>query len=89
METGRAAAPSAGVEDFSLFAGGLLYRTALRLGVVHSEQTLPRLGAAIAVLTWVPLLVLTAVHQVTLGGVAMPFLLSFGTPRLLAVKRRD
>jgi hypothetical protein len=76
------AVPSSIVRGFSLFAGGPLYRVARRLGVVRSESTLPRLGLAIAALTWVPLAVLAgsmALASPTTGRVAVPFLMSLST----------
>jgi hypothetical protein len=77
-------APSPVVHGFSLFAGGPLFRIARRLGLVHGEATLPRIGVVLALLTWTPLVVLTAiaavaVHQFGSGRVAGPFVLSLGT----------
>ena len=67
--------------SFSLFAGGPLYQIAVRLGLVRGESTLPRLGVALALLTWIPLLVFSAlagVSGLTSGGVAVPFVLGLG-----------
>jgi hypothetical protein len=71
-----------GVHDFSLFAGGLLYRIALRLGLMRGESTLPRLGVALGLLTWTPLAVLaalTAVSGLAHSRVAVPFFSDLGT----------
>lgn len=80
--TGTGAVQSTAANRFSLFAGGPLYRIALRLGVVNGESTLPRLGVAFALLTWTPLAVLvglTAVSGFSPGRPAVPFLMSLGT----------
>jgi hypothetical protein len=44
--------------EFSLVAGGPLYRLAWGAGLVRDERDLPRLGLALALVAWLPLLVL-------------------------------
>lgn len=45
--------------DFSLFRGGLVYRIGVQLGLVGDDRRLIRLGAAIALVTWLPLAILS------------------------------
>jgi AhpD family alkylhydroperoxidase len=65
-----------GSPDFSLFTGGPLYR--LLFGVQRSqggEMRQPVIIVGVALLAWLPLLVLSAVGgQVSNGSVAIPFL---------------
>lgn len=60
--------------DFSLVLGGPIYQLLLRAGMVQpSMGLLHRRIIAAAVITWLPLAVLTAVGGGFLGGVSVPF----------------
>ena len=65
--------------DFSLPEGGLLYRLGRSLGLPHDARGLIYLGLGLAVLTWLPLLILSAVDRVVTSGPTIPFLESLGT----------
>jgi len=61
--------------DFSLVLGGPLYQLFLRARMVQpSMDMLPRRVVAAAVVTWLPLAVLTAVGGGFVGGVNVPFI---------------
>ena len=66
--------------DFSLVRGGPLYRLACRLGLVRAPLALMGTGVVLAVVTWVPLLILSALQGLALGGGAtVPFFASVST----------
>ena len=75
----RSPEDEAAASEFYLFSGGPFYRMARRLGLASGEDSLSRIGVFVALATWVPLLILTLVHQFTSGGVAKSFFLSIGT----------
>jgi hypothetical protein len=61
--------------DFSLVLGGPLYQLFLRSGLTRPPlDLLRRRVVALPVLTWLPLLVLSAVQGQALAGVGLPFL---------------
>jgi hypothetical protein len=63
--------------EFSLVEGGPLYRAAVALGLVRAPVGLLGPGAALALVTWIPLLVLSAAQGVAVdGNVTVPFLKS-------------
>lgn len=65
-------------DDFSLVAGGPLYRLLLGTRLARSPMELSHLRLLlIPALAWVPLLVLSVVDRHALGGVALPFLRDF------------
>ena len=69
--------------DFSIVAGGPLYRFAQRIGLTDgSAAGFVRLGLAIAALTWLPLLALTPLGR---DDTAISFLHSLGTHARLLV----
>jgi hypothetical protein len=69
--------------DFSIVAGGPLYRFAQRIGLTDgSAAGFVRLGLAIAVLTWLPLLALAPLGR---DDTAISFLHSLGTHARLLV----
>lgn len=62
-------------EDFSLGVGGPLYQLYLKTRLVDKPLFLcNRRVIAVAVLTWLPLLVLTVLGGVAISGVTMPFI---------------
>ena len=65
--------------DFSLPEGGPLYRLGRSLGLPHDARGLIYLGLGVAVLTWLPLFILSAVDRVVTSGPTIPFLESLGT----------
>jgi hypothetical protein len=75
-----AAGVPAALADFSLVEGGPLYRATVALGLVRAPLGLLGPGAALALVTWGPLLVLSIVQGVALDGdVTVPFLKSIST----------
>ncbi|MGE5203057.1 MAG: hypothetical protein ACM3O6_13430 [Acidobacteriota bacterium] len=61
--------------DFSLVLGGPLYQLLLRAGLIQPSMAMvQRRIIAAAVITWLPLAVLTALGGGFLGGVSVPFL---------------
>jgi hypothetical protein len=68
--------------DFSLMAGGPLYRLAQRAGLTDGRAGFVRLGVMIALFTWLPLLVLA---QLGRDHTAISFLHSLGTHARLLV----
>ncbi len=66
-------------ETFSLMRGGPLRRLQSWAGLPRGNPGLIDLGIAITVLTWLPLLVLSAVDHTLTSGPAVPFLYSIGT----------
>jgi hypothetical protein len=70
------------LSDFSLVAGGPLYRLARRWGLTDPPAGFVRLGVVIALLTWLPLLVLTPLGR---DDTAISFLNSLGTHARLLV----
>src|SRR5262249_55638561 len=74
--------PSAPAEkrDFSLVLGGPLYQLYLRAHLARAPiEEVPRRVIAAAVVTWVPVLVLTALGGHLMSGVAVPFLFDIDT----------
>ena len=72
-------------ETFSLMRGGPLRRLQSWAGLPRGNPGLMGLGVAITVVTWLPLLVLSAIESTLTSGPAVPFLYSIGThTRLLA-----
>src|SRR5262245_34557891 len=65
--------------DFSLAQGGSLYHLGTSLGLPRDARGLVYLGFVIAAITWIPLLILSAVEGVLTRGPAIPFLASLGT----------
>jgi hypothetical protein len=65
--------------EFSLCRGGLLYTLGTRLGLLHGPGGLVRPGVALALLTWVPLAVLTFFEGVLSSGPRIGFWQSVGT----------
>ena len=67
--------------EFLLMEGGPLYRIQRRLGLIRANATLVARRATLSILlTWVVLLVLTAIDRRAFGhAVAVPFLYDFGT----------
>ena len=70
------------LSDFSLVAGGPLYRLARRLGLPDPPAGFVRLGVVIALFTWLPLLVLAPLGR---DDTAISFLHSLGTHARLLV----
>lgn len=70
------------LSDFSLVAGGPLYRLARRWGLTDPPAGFVRLGVVIAVFTWLPLLVLAPLGR---DDTAISFLHSLGTHARLLV----
>jgi hypothetical protein len=68
--------------DFSLVAGGPLYRLARRWGLPDGPAGLIRLGQALALFTWLPLLALAPLGR---DDTAISFLHSLGTHARLLV----
>jgi hypothetical protein len=68
-----------GLGDVPFGGDGLLYRVATAVGILPGRWGLVRLGVAIAVLTWVPLVILTAFERTLLGGRTIAFSQSYGT----------
>jgi hypothetical protein len=68
-----------GSHDFSLMAGGPLYRLARRIGLPEGNNGVVLLGLCSVLVTWLPLVVLNAVSGTVTGGSAVPFLSSIGT----------
>jgi len=64
---------------FSLFKGGPLYNLARRLGVRRDSGGLVRIGLALALLAWIPLVLLTSVEGVLTHGPRIGFWQSLGT----------
>jgi hypothetical protein len=58
---------------------GLLLHGARRLGLVRETEGLLRIGIAIGLLAWLPLLILTALDGTLLSGPTIPFRWSLGT----------
>lgn len=75
----KATADEASASDFSLVAGGPLYRLGLRVRLVSAERGTVEVGFALAFLTWVPLLVLVAVQGIAFQAPVVRFLHSLGT----------
>jgi hypothetical protein len=71
------------VRAFSICEGGPLYRLARRLGLPAGRFI--RVGVIVALITWVPLVVLAALGHVLMGGATVPFSKSFGTHARLLV----
>lgn len=65
--------------EFSLVAGGPLYRLARRAALVGDERDLARLGLVFAAITWLPLFVLASAEGALLGAITVPFALNLGT----------
>lgn len=65
--------------DFSLFKGGPLYNLARRLGVRRDSGGLVRIGLALALLAWIPLVLLTSVEGALSHGPRIGFWQSLGT----------
>jgi hypothetical protein len=71
------------VRAFSICEGGPLYRIARRLGL-PPRRFIP-VGVILALITWLPLVVLAALGHVLMGGASVPFSQSFGTHARLLV----
>ncbi len=67
--------------EFSLIKGGYSYRLMLRLGLIRADAPLyGKRIAAIIILTWLPLLILSLLTGVAFGNkVDVPFLMDFVT----------
>jgi hypothetical protein len=67
---------SATTTDFSVVEGGPTYRILLQLGLLNREtQTIYRTAIAFALVSWLPLAVLSAIQGLAIGKtVAIPFL---------------
>ena len=70
---------SADAASFSLVPGGLLHRMGVRVGIPDDLRGTVVLGAILALVTWRPLLILSAVDGTLMGGRMVPFLPSVGT----------
>jgi hypothetical protein len=68
--------------DFSIAAGGPLYRFAQRIGLTDGRAGFVRLGLAIAAFTWLPLMALAPLGR---DDMAISFLHSLGTHTRLLV----
>ena len=65
--------------NFTLVLGGPLYQLYLRTKLARPTlELVPRRVASIALICWLPLLVLSLLNGSALGGVAVPFLLDLG-----------
>jgi len=67
------------LEDFSLTKGGPFFKLVVRSGLIKPEFARPaRRAAFLALLTWLPLLILSLVQNVAFAGpVTLPFLWDF------------
>jgi hypothetical protein len=65
--------------EFSLAEGGPLYYLATAMGLPRNARGLLYLGLAIAAITWLPLLILSAAENLLTSGKTIPFLGSLGT----------
>ena len=74
--------PVDATSDFSLVAGGPLYRLARRWGLPDGSAGFVRLGQTLALLTWLPLLALAPLGR---DDTAISFLHSLGTHARLLV----
>jgi len=74
-------------DDWRLGGGGLLRGAARAVGIIPGRGGIIRIGIALALLTWVPLAVLTAVEGTLVNGPTIPFRYSFDvhTRFLLAI----
>lgn len=70
---------AADAASFSLFRGGLLHRMGARIGIPDDLRGTVVLGVVLALVTWLPLLILSAFDNTLLGGRMVPFLPSTGT----------
>lgn len=66
-------------DDFSLMQGGPLYRLARAVGLPGGTSGFLYLGLSIALLAWVPLVVLAALGNTLTSGPTIPFVQSLGT----------
>jgi hypothetical protein len=68
--------PPIDYKEFSLIKGGLLFRLLVRMGLMKPDLApLYSRAIALALLTWLPLLVLSAIQGLALGGsLKIPFL---------------
>lgn len=72
------AIPDEDIRDFSLVRGGPLYRLLVRIGLLKPDfLQIRRAAAAFAAITWLPLLILSAIEGTAAGGVTVPFLSDF------------
>jgi hypothetical protein len=71
--------PSLNLNDFSLVRGGLFYRLLMRSHLVETESHHAyKRAILLALITWLPLLVLSALQGVAIGNtVKIPFLFDF------------
>lgn len=67
------------LDGFSLVEGGPLYWLARRAGCPGGARGLVILGIGLALLTWLPLAVLSALDHARLGGAAVSLIESLGT----------
>ncbi len=67
------------LDDFSLAKGGPFFRLLVRLGLMRPDFSVPwRRAIFLALFTWLPLLILSALQGVALGGsLKPPFLFDF------------
>ena len=69
----------ADLQDLKFGEGGLLYSVARALGLVPGPGGLVRVGLAIGLFTWVPLLALAIIDRTLLSGPTIAVRYSFGT----------
>jgi hypothetical protein len=72
-------------QDVRFGEGGLLYRFARAVGLLPGRGGIVRVGVAIALLAWLPLVVLSAIEGTLLSGPTIAFRQSFGTHARLIV----
>ena len=77
--TDDAAAEYTSIDHFSLMEGGPLHQLARTLGFPPGRAGFVRLGVGLALLTWLPLVVLTAFARMLTSGPVIPFTESTGT----------
>lgn len=73
------------LHDVRFGEGGLLYRFAHAIGLLPGWGGVVRVGIAIALLTWLPLLVLSAIERSLFSGPTIALRQSFGTHTRLLV----
>jgi hypothetical protein len=67
------------LQDLQFVEDGLLYRAARAMRVIPGRGGLVRIGVAIGLFTWVPLLLLAAIENTLLGGPTISVQQSIGT----------
>ena len=70
---------SLNLDEFSLTKGGLFFRLLVRMRLMRPDLApVGRRAIVLALFTWLPLLILSALQGLALGGsVEIPFLLDF------------